>query len=450
MLKTKTELEKEINSAEKYTRLEGEYRISLSDIKNYYINGNYIGVVVLVNQGEKIIDGRDAKIIFEVYEAPENELALFYILKSVNSLVFENMNIKIQYAGNPSVSKIYCFINNSLKGTIKDSCLNFISERQINYTAIYNDGDIDTNLPTPADNFIVSGNRIEAVTTTSELILKCKMCGIENHFANSACISDNYIYVKNNGEGENQIAFGIINSGRYARIENNNIKANGSHNLGESVKAAYTCGMLNELRGEYLIFSGNNCVGEWGGTCIGLKNLAPYVTITGNKILSTHTVRGRTVIMEGACSILAGNMITSTARNPHLVEIYADENIINGNYMRGMLDRTYCGSGVGIWLDKKTQRETRLRGCNIFGNIISSTRDFGIVLQNAEKNKIEHNQLVSFFDAEEYVPILEVNCSENHIGQNMLPEKYSSGTATLCRNYDEVIKDIGAREGDID
>lgn len=440
MMKSKFELEKEINTEEPYTKLDGEYRITLSDVKNYYINGNYLGAGILAMRGDKIIDGRNAQIIFEIYEAPENMVTLFCVLKSVNSLVFENMNIKIQYAGNPSDARICCFINNSFRCCIRNSRIDFISERQINFTAIYNEGKIDTTLQTPADNFIVSGNIIEAITTATELGLPCRMCGIENHLANSISISNNYIFIKNCGEGKKQSAYGIVNSGRYARIENNNIKANGSHNLGAILEAAHACGMLNEVRGEYLVFTGNNCVGEWGGTCIGLKNLAPYAAITGNKILSTHTIKGRTVILEGACSILTGNMITSTARNPHLVEIGASENIISGNYLRGMLDMAFSASGTGIWMAKKQQSDTAISGCNIIGNIISCTRDFGIVLQNSEKNNVENNQFISFYDAEDYVPVLETDSRENHIGRNTFPERYSSGAEALFRNYDEAIR----------
>lgn len=441
-MKTKNELETEINSDEKCTRLSGEYKITLSDVRNIMVGRNYIRAGVVIESGNKIVDGIDAKIIFEINEDPCGTTALFCVLKNVRNFKFINMKAELRYSGVSAKSKICCFINYSYGFAIQYSDLDFRAENQISYTALYNEGGVDTTLESQADNLWLCENKITAQCKSEKYNLDNTICGIENIFGNSACITNNQILVRNAGVGEWQKAYGIRNSGKYVRIENNNIKANGSHNTGNLMEAAHAFGMINEEQGEYLVFSGNNCVAEWGGMCVGILNRARYANILGNKLHATHTIKGRTAILYGSCSILTNNILTSTSRNPRMIELLANENLIGNNYIRGLSPAEKSQSGVGIWMVGLQGDKFRADNCNITGNIIAGIKDFGIVLNNSEGNRIAGNRFISFSEPEDYVPIFTCDKKTNVIENNQFPRVYSEGGKNLYRNSDEAIHSI--------
>ena len=442
MEKTQKALEAEINGDERYVRLSGIYKITLSDVKNFMVGGNYLRAAITINKGNKVVDGIDAEIQFDIEEDPCYLTALFCILKNVRELKIVNLTINIRYRATPSDAKIYGILNNSFGFVLRNSRIAFETEQQINYTAIHNEGVINTSLETQADNFWACGNHIRAICAAQVYDKECIMCGIDNRYANTVCIANNYIFIKNVGIGEWQKAYGIKNSGRYARVENNNIKANGSYSLGKILEAAHTCGMMNEAPGEYLIFTGNNCVGEWGGTCVGLFNKATFANITGNKILATHTIKGRTAVLYGACGILANNILTNTSRNPRYVELRAEEIQVCNNYMKGLLALDQYQSGVGIWMDSLPGSRYKAERCLITNNIIACARDFGIVMKHTADNIIANNQFTKFKDAEDYVPILVVNGESERIENNSVPANCASNDSNLMRNFDELIVSI--------
>ena len=330
----------------------------------------------------------------------QQDVILFFIPKSQRRIKIENTRINIQYNGGDTKYKIILFNNNSRELTISNCSINFSSKNQVSFTAIYNYGGLDTHLETQADNLLVEGCRIFCTANAQNIKFSSSICGIENILANSIAISNNFIFSQASGNGENQKVFGIINSGRFARIENNNIKANGTHNVGKLLEQAHCFGMYNA--GLYMIFTGNNCVGEWGGKCVGLYNDSSYANISGNKILATHTICGRTVKLLGDKNILSNNVLTNTSRNPHIIEIFSDENLVCNNYLQGLLGFADYKSGCGIYIEGK---EKRIKNCIISNNIIKTVKDYGILLINTESNTVESNKFLSFTEATQFVSI---------------------------------------------
>ena len=438
MIKNSYILQSEMNTQEPYTALNGEYVLSLSDAKIYFTDGKFTRNFISVNTGDKIIDGSAASITVKIDKDPGSGISVFNIAENMKDLTFRNIKLNIRYKGGMTGNTVYGFKNHSYRLTVKDCKIDFLAENQINYTAIHNDGKLDTHLGTPADCLTVFGNHITANQTAQEISKESVFCGIDNVSANSVSISNNYIFIKNTGSSEDQQAIGVRNSGWHMRLENNNIKGNGSHISGNLLEQAHAYGVYNI--GNYMIFTGNNCVGEWGGKCVGLYNSGMYANITGNKILATHTIMGRSVVIKAERNILSGNIITNTSRNPHFVEVLSRSNIITNNYIQGLMFMKDLKSGCGIFIAGEESK--KIEGCNISNNIFGDIKDFGIVLINTQRNIIQGNHLAMANGAETYTAIY-AKSQDDIISDNVTNENTGASDAELAdklyRNYDQAV-----------
>ena len=135
-----------------------------------------------------------------------------------------------------------------------------------------------------------------------------------------------------------------------------------------------------------MIFHGNNCVAEWGGKCVSLYINSEFCTITGNKILSTHTICGRSVVLAGAKNVVNGNVITSTSRNHHIIEVFAGHNTITNNYIQALIRAI---SGCGIYVEGTLDEP--IMSCIIKDNHITSAKDYGIAMLYTKNNIITDN-----------------------------------------------------------
>ena len=158
--------------------------------------------------------------------------------------------------------------------------------------------------------------------------------GIYNNLANSISVQNTYVYAVTRGDGERQKAAGVYTNGRFGRYVGNNIKANGTHNIGKQKEQAHAYGFINE--GLYTLITSNNIVGEWAGLCVGLENRGEYTVVSSNKILSTHTICGRSIRNYGNNSSIEGNILTSTSRNARLLEQEAKNWYYYGQYHGGV------------------------------------------------------------------------------------------------------------------
>ena len=443
MIKNSFDLQAEINAPEPYTALCGEYVLALTEAKTYFTDGGFMHSFVQVSAGNKVIDGSAAHISVRLGEDPGGGLSVFSVTESACGLTFYRMSMDITYGGKASGSTVYGFNNHSCGLTVKDCKMDFSAKNQISYTAIHNDGKLDTNMETSADRLMVSGNHITANQNAADITVESTLCGIDNTFANSASIFQNNIFVKNVGKGAAQQAIGVRNSGWYMRLENNNIKANGSHSNGDVLEQSHTYGVYNT--GNYMLFTGNNCVGEWGGKCVGLYNSGRFSNITGNKILATHTIMGRSVVIATERNILSGNIITNTSRNPHFIDVFNSKNVITNNCINGLMSMEELRSGCGIFL--MGEEDSKIEDCIISNNIFDDIKDFGIVLINTHTNIIQGNHLGNVNKAERYTPIYAKNSDDKIYGNTYVPNRNADTNDSelekkLQRNYDRAVHSI--------
>lgn len=437
IVKNNDDLITEIESENKTIYLKGLYRLFVNKAKSYFFDGKFLKYLIQFKEGNKIIDGSDADIEVNVDQTLEADLSIFSIFKNVKNLRFRNMRIFIRYNGGNS-SKMICAIHNtSYRMNLLDCELTYYSESQINFIGIYNNGNLDTHLDTPADNLYVRGCRLSLVCKPQEINLECKLYGIYNDLANSISISENYIFVQLAGSGKAHQAIAIFNGGRFARIENNNIKANGTHSKGFQLEQAHAIGVYNI--GVYMVFVGNNCIGEWGGRCIGILNEGNYAIISANKILATHTIMGRTVILNANSCIVSENVLTGTSRNPHIIEVSGEFHTINGNFLKGLLAPKEYRSGVGIFIQGTPENKTRKN--KIFDNMISYIRDYGILAVDSECNTIKGNLIEKIEAVNDFIPIF---APQDYVAENNCEGifQFENPEKNIKRNLDAAVRSI--------
>ena len=379
------------------------------------------------------IDNSEAEVSkslkFEINQTLFHDVKIIDIMSSASGSVIDNCNIEIIYSGGDTDKNIVLIFNNAKNVSIRNCRVKFRSKNQVNFTAVKNYGGVNTHLETPADSLEICGCRFDIQVEAENFPLCNKVCGVENILANSMSICNNYFSIKTNGNSKAQCAYGIVNSGRFARIENNNIKANAGHKSGTLKEAASAYGVYNE--GLYMIFTGNNCVAEWGGKCVSLCNTAELCTIVSNKILSTHTICGRSVILTAPKNIVQGNIITNTSRNHHIIEIFADRNTVTNNYIQALIAAV---SGCGIYVEGKPGAP--ITNCIISGNHINAVKDYGIALLNSKNNEVSGNIIHPAKNSVDFTPVF--HCGRDNINYcpSMLLNKFNP------LDYEQNIKSI--------
>ena len=422
-------------------KLHGKFDLKHEKTNRFFVGKHNAQNLITFNKPNLVIDGENAQINFEVESFLEENVNMLYLSKEAKNVKLKNLRISFYFKGKSSSAQVCAIYNTAYYLKLTNCKFDMFAESQINAVCIYNNGDLDTTLETRADNLVISDCYLKVQCAAQSFEKPNTVYAIYNNLANSIAIENNYIYATNSGSGVNQQAIGIYNSGRFARIENNNIKANGSHNKGKLLEHAHAYGAYNT--GPYMVFTGNNCVGEWGGKCVGLYNAGECSNITANKILSTHTIFGRTVQLAAEHCILNSNIITSTSRNPHLLDVFAGDNVITGNYMQGLMGFTDYYSGCGVFV--RGDEKQKIRRCNISNNIISNGRDFGIVLINTENNIVKNNQLIKFPEANDYTAVYTENSNDkiaDNITDGQSNQNYQLSKERLLRNYDEAVRSI--------
>ena len=249
-------------------------------------------------------------------------------------------------------------------------------------------------METRADNLVIENGCIRVQIVQSGM-KESIVYGIFNHLANSISLQNTFVYSTNIGIGKKQAAVGVFTNGRFGRIVGNNIKANGSHNTGNLKEQAYAYGLVNE--GLYNLIEANNIVGEWGGQCVGLENKGDFAKVNGNKILATHTIKGRSVRNYANDSIFDGNILTSTSRNPRLFEHEGCNCIITNNMMEGLqLPQTYQSS-VGLYAAAESATENL-----IAQNVIKNVCDCGI-FTNKNIGFVQNNIITTYAESSGFV-----------------------------------------------
>lgn len=370
-------------------KLHGKICVKMNSIGSFTVGTTCIKGMVKIIRPNMVIDGSDAEIEAEVDDCTTSDWALFFLTPSARCVQFKNMNVRVHIRNLHACTRKFAIFYNTAFGIKFENCrLELLSEKQLNLMGIYNNGNLDTHMETRADNLVINDCFIKTECWAEEFSKECRVNGLYNNLANSISVQNTFLYATNRGEGEKQSAIGVYTNGRFGRFVGNNIKANGRHNKGMEKEQAHAYGFINE--GLYSLISSNNIVGEWGGRCVGLETSGEYTIVSGNKILSTHTISGRSVVSRGNRSEITGNVLTSTSRNARLLDLNAENCIISQNIMAVLMAPEECQSGCGIYAAGEYTR-----GNSITENMIRNVRDAGLFISR-EAGTVHNNMVYSY------------------------------------------------------
>lgn len=375
-------------------KLKGEINLELPKSTCFYVGKNFSKSLITITKPNITLDFSDAIVRVHITDPLDADLNIFFVSSMAKNVEIKNLKLYI-YLGIPATVRQVVGIYNTAYGLKLNNCyIEVVSENQSNLVGVYNNGDLDTHMETRADNLVIANSFIKVQIVQSGM-KESATYGIYNRLANSVSLQNTFVYSTNIGICKNQKATGVYTNGRFGRFIGNNIKANGSHNTGNLKEQAYAYGFVNE--GLYNLIEANNIIGEWGGECIGLENKGDFAKVSGNKILATHTIKGRSVRNYGNDSIFDGNILTSTSRNPRLFEQEGCNCIITNNVMEGLqLPQTYQSS-VGIYAVAESATENL-----ISQNVIKNVCDCGIF---AHKNigSVQNNVITTYAESHSFV-----------------------------------------------
>ena len=401
-----------IDSAKLFSevRFAGEINLELPKSACFYVGKNFSKSLVTITKPNITLDFSDAIVRVDIAEPLDTDLNIFFVSSMAKNLEIKNLKLYV-YLNIPATARQIVGIYNTAYGLKLNNCfIEVVSESQLNLVGMFNNGNLDTHMETRADNLVIANSCIKVQIVQSGM-KDSVVYGVYNNLANSISIQNTFVYSTNIGFGKKQAAIGVFTNGRFGRFIGCNIKANGSHNTGNLKEQAYAYGFVNE--GLYNLIEGNNIVGEWGGQCVGLENKGDFAKASGNKILSTHTIKGRSVRNYANDSIFDGNILTSTSRNPRLFEQEGSNCIITNNVMEGLqLPQTYQSS-VGIYAAAESAAENL-----ISQNIIKNVCDCGIF---AHKNIgfVQNNIITTYAESYGFVKLAT---TENSAIANKLDE----------------------------
>lgn len=387
----KEEIEQLINNINGNRRVELSGSLSWTETagRSFTIGKNCMKGIISVTRPNIVIDGGNGEIAVEIDDCNDSDKCLFYIHPTARNVTFKNLSVRVNLRNTDNTSRIFSAFYNTAFGVKFINCrLEVVADKQINIMGIYNNGNLDTHMETRADNLVVSDCLVKVECISEQVQKECVVYGLYNNLANSISVQNNFIYAVNKGVGESQKAIGVYTNGRFGRFTGNNIKANGTHNIGKLKEQAHAIGFVND--GLYTIITSNNIIGEWAGKCVGLETNGEFARVNSNKILATHTICGRSVIVRGNKSNIGGNIFTSTSRNARLLELDAENCIINENIMEVLMAIEECKSGCGIYAVGE-----HATGYIIIGNIIRNTLDCGIITRR-EAGIVKDNKVESF------------------------------------------------------
>ena len=375
-------------------KLKGEINLELPKSTCFYVGKNFSKSLITITKPNITLDFSDAIVRVHITDPLDADLNIFFVSSMAKNVEIKNLKLYI-YLGIPATVRQVVGIYNTAYGLKLNNCyIEVVSENQSNLVGVYNNGDLDTHMETRADNLVIANSFIKVQIVQSGM-KESAAYGIYNRLANSISLQNTFVYSTNIGICKSQKATGVYTNGRFGRFIGNNIKANGSHNTGNLKEQAYAYGFVNE--GLYNLIEANNIIGEWGGQCIGLENKGDFAKVSGNKILATHTIKGRSVRNYGNDSIFDGNILTSTSRNPRLFEQEGCNCIITNNVMEGLqLPQTYQSS-VGIYAVAESATENL-----ISQNVIKNVCDCGIFVHK-NIGSVQNNIITTYAESYSFV-----------------------------------------------
>lgn len=339
--------------------LEGAFMLSFNDISDE----------IHISAPNLTVDA--SRAVFNVNQnfKPGRSCSVIHIDSSASDFRLTGLKINYLYCSHPGSGLISAITTQAKDTLIEKTQLNMSAQERISLAGILCADGSQTQTCGPT----VLDCRINLSCLSDNNAFSGFVCGIINRGGKGMICEDNYIFAQNKGNGEQHFAVGIYNGGSEALVDNNNIKANGYHNLGFELEQCHACGAIDEGRGS--VWSFNNIVGEWGGECNSFICEGENIRITGNKLLGTHTIKGRTVKIKGNGCTLDHNIITTTSRNPRLIEVTGADSVIASNMLDAVLGQWWeYFSACGIYFDKAANGRITdncimiLKNCGIFLN----------------------------------------------------------------------------------
>ena len=353
---TEINLQKLADSAKMFgeVQVNGEIDLELPKSSCFYVGKNFSKSLITITKPNISLNFANAVVRVNITDPIDTDLNIFFLSSMSKNVEIRNLRLYVYVNAPANARQIVGLYNTAYGLKLTDCQIEMVSEHQTNLVGVYNNGNLDTHMETRADNFVMENSCIN-VRVNAGGARDCGVCGLYNYLANSISVQNTFVYATNVGTGQRQTATGVYTNGRFGRWIGNNIKANGSHNTGNQKEQAYAYGFVND--GYFNLIEGCNLVGEWGGQCVGLENRGNFAKVNGNKILATHTIKGRAVRNTADDSVFDGNVITSTSRNPRLFEQEGSNCIIAGNVMAGLQPPHFYKSSVGIYAAKEGARE---------------------------------------------------------------------------------------------
>lgn len=390
------EIQQTIDSAKLFgeVNFEGDINLELPKSTSFYVGKNFSKSLVTISKPNITLDFSGAVVRVNITDPLDADLNIFFVSSMAKNVEIKNLKLCVYLNIHVTARQIVGIYNTAYGLKLNNCSIEIVSENQSNLVGVFNNGNLDTHMETRADNLVVENGCIRVQIVQSGM-KESIVYGIFNHLANSISLQNTFVYSTNIGIGKKQAAVGVFTNGRFGRIVGNNIKANGSHNTGNLKEQAYSYGVVNE--GLYNLIEANNIVGEWGGQCVGLENKGDFAKVNGNKILATHTIKGRSVRNYANDSIFDGNILTSTSRNPRLFEHEGCNCIITNNMMEGLqLPQTYQSS-VGLYAAAESATENL-----IAQNVIKNVCDCGI-FANKNIGFVQNNIITTYAESSGFV-----------------------------------------------
>ncbi|MDD6205158.1 MAG: hypothetical protein PUC05_09220 [Firmicutes bacterium] len=305
------------------------------------------GESLAVSASGVTVDASDAFINIRQKLAGE-EQSFIAVEPGVSGVNINGLHIDYSYTGPIHSGTAAVLLNRGNHVRVKGADISMRSGIQINMTGICNDAQ---GIPEHRGRcFSAEDCRVRIFQNPDIFSQPSCSCGIANRGGDNFYCSGCYVFAQNNGDGKRQTAIGVYNSGFAALIDNNNIKGNGSHNAGTDVRRCYAYGGVDESVSS--VWSNNNLVGEWGGSCCAILCKGRDTRVCHSKLLGTHTIKGRTVKLYGRGCIVDNNIITTTSRNPRLIQVRGENCRITGNMLDAVLGRwDVYNTACGIYFD---------------------------------------------------------------------------------------------------
>ena len=244
--KTLETLAGEIASSGTVCRLKGTYRLDLAAAKTVVCGEERFGCLLALSRPGLVVDGREAVLYAEADAPLSEDVSLIFLTPQAKFASLLHLDIRFTYKQEPRSFAVRAVDCRAYGVSFEDCRVSMNAESRVNLIGLMLKACRDTPLETNADCCRLSRSRIDVRCFAEDDTRPSAVYGVVNRWANSFAAEDNFIFAATRGRGAEHRAVGVFNAGRFARIVNNNIKANGQHPAGKRMDQPHVVGVHNE------------------------------------------------------------------------------------------------------------------------------------------------------------------------------------------------------------